>query len=316
LCLGAQGAAALIGPDGLSEWSLGGDAVSFGALGPDGLVFGNDRGELSMRLLVRERQLGQSLLCVPPEFAARTAAGGFVLTSRGGTSRVWGQGHWHTAGKLTRVVPAGDAFAAADGEQLILPWGGQSTVERDGVLLGAWPMGRLLLYKAPNELVFLGKDSRRTQFSAPTTPPEEVAFAASAPAAALRYRDSLYVINELGNPDPHAIAAREGLTPDRMALSADGQVLALTLGQLVRVVSVQGAEEHTLRTGVPPQAVALLFSGTVLATIERLELIFYEVATGRVLTRKAAQAEEMHAGGDATLHLVEGGKLRILRFPD
>lgn len=316
LCLGAQGAAALIGPDGLSEWSLGGDAVSFGALGPDGLVFGNERGELSMRLLQRERQLGFSLLCVPPAFAARAATGGFVVTSRGGTSRVWGQGQWHTAGKLARAVPAGASFAGADGEKLVLPWGGQSTVEREGVLLGAWASGKLLLYKAPNELVSLGKESRRTQFSAPTTPPEEVAFAASAPTAALRYRDSLYVVNELGNPDPHAIAAREGLTPDRMALSADGLVLALTLGQLVTVVSVQGPAEHTLRTGVPPQAVALLFGGTVLATIERLELVFYEVATGRVLTRKSATAEGMHAGGDAALHLVEGGKLRILRFPD
>lgn len=316
LCLGAQGAAALIGPDGLSEWSLGGDAVSFGALGPDGLVFGNDRGELSMRLLVRERQLGYSLLCVPPEFAARAAPGGFVLTSRGGTSRVWGQGQWHTAGKLTRVVPAGAGYAGSDGEQLILPWGAQSTVARDGVMLGAWASGKLLLYKAPNELVFLAKDSRHTQFSAPTTQPEEVAFAANAPAAALRYHDGLYLIDESGNPDARAITAREGLTPDRIALSADGLVLALTLGQLVTVVSVHGSAEHTLRTGVPPQAVALLFGGTVLATIERLELVFYEVATGRVLTRKAANAEEMCAGGDATLHLVEGGKLRVLRFPE
>jgi hypothetical protein len=59
--------------------------------------------------------------------------------------------------------------------------------------------------------------------------------------------------------------------------------------------------------------VALLFAGTILATLEDGDLVFYETASGRELMRHDAQAIAMAAAADATLHLVAGGQLRILR---
>lgn len=309
LCTAARGTAALATMTRLIELELGSSPVTFGALGPHGLVFGNESGEVSVRVLEPERALGTSLLLVPPGCTARALASGFVLTSAAGESRVQSGRGWEYAGAYTRVSPAAGGFAAQDGSNVLLPWG-----ERvEGTLLGAWPDGTVLVHK-PGELAFHSPEGHEPKALATPNPPDAVALAAHARHAVLRFRDSLWLA-AIDAPDARTLGERAPLTPDLLALSDNGGVLAIAVGQTVTVIDVQGGSVG-MRTHAPPTAIALLFGGTVLASAEPAWLSFYETASGRLLLRLSADVSDLHAAGDAALRMVEAGRLRLLRLSE
>ncbi|MBX3459458.1 MAG: hypothetical protein KF696_05730 [Planctomycetes bacterium] len=313
LCSASRGTVALAGPGAVTELEVSGSAVTFGALGPDGLVFGNEGGETSVRVLEAERELGRALMLVPPGCIARAEAGGFVLTTDTGFSRVHTGAGWVAAGTLTRVVPAGAGWAAQDGESVLLPWGETLASSRDGALAGAWPDGTVLLQK-PGELLFLGPEIRFPCALAATGAPDDIALAATAHTAVLRFRDSLYLATARG-PDARPLTDRAGLAPDMLALSADGRHVAAVVGQTVNVLA-PGSQAQAVRVASPPRAVALLFEGSVIASAEMGSLAYYEVVTGRLLLRRPADVTALHAAGDNALHLVEGGRMRVLHFSE
>lgn len=310
-CMAADRAMAVMRGGDVQEWAPGAERVAFAALAANGLVYGDRRGQLATLPRPAEHYLGSSLLAVPSGFGARAHAGGFTLVSPGGNSAAWAAGEWHTAGPLADVLPAEGGFAAMSGDAILLPWGERVSSEREGLLLAAWPSGSVLLWKAPDETVFLSSVSRDSQRTPPSAP-DDAAIAANAYAAALRFGEDVRVLYREGRHRPWTAAFEQA--PELIALAADGGTLAASMGSVVQVMDRDGSR-FSFRTSAAPARLALLFSGSVLATLEDGDVAYYETATGRLLARDAAKATDLSAAGDAELNIVAGGFLRVLAIP-
>lgn len=291
----------------LREWTLGGYTLSFIERHPRGLVFANRKGELSVRGQDDSALGGVPLRMVPPGYAPEALAHGFTLQTPGLERFVLQRGRVRALGTVPGVVLAPQGPAWIEGG-LILPGGLRRSEE--GVLLGAFADGRVLLFAHRQKLKLVGADSL-TEFLLPgERAPDALAVAAQAGVAAIRVRDTVYVADMAGDPAP--VANRLDVAPDLLALDARGTSLAIAYGALVVVHGLRGGPEQTVRASVAPRKLALLFGGSVLVTLEAAELVFYEVATGRELARAASDVTDLAASGDASLNLVAGGWLRTL----
>ncbi len=313
LCTGGSGEVALIGVGDPIEKRFSRSKLTFGALGPDGLIYGTPAGVLQV-LPLPVRDLGISLLKVPEWIEARAEPGGFVLASPGGDVRVFSAGQWHAAPAMTRVFPTAGAAAGSDGTSILTPWGERVAVKDAGRVLAGWPSGALLTQRQPNELALLSQHARREQLAVSPAPVDDVALASSRHVAAVRFGAAVHVCDFMDRPEPRAVAGLNDEVPGAMALSSDGQKLALARGLEVSVLTLNEVQPAAkVATARQPTAIALLFAGTILAALEDGDLVFYETATGRELMRYDAEASAMAAAADATLHLVAGGELRILQ---
>jgi hypothetical protein len=314
LCTGRSGEAALVGFGDTIEQRFSRAKLAFGALGPDGLIYGTQSGDLQVLPL---REVGTPLLIVPAGVDARAEPGGFVVTSQGGGAAVFSDGQWHEPAGMTRVFPGGGAFAGSDGTNVLAPWGARIPVKDAGRVLAVWPSGALLVQRHPNELGLLSQHARREQLAVSSAPLADVALASSRHVAAVRFGANVYVCDFMDRPEPRAVTGLNDDAPGAMALSSHGQVLALARGRNVAVLNLgERLPPATVPTLREPSAVALLFGGAILATLAGGDLAFYETASGRELMRFDVSAAAMCAAADSVLHLVMGGQLRILRVKE
>lgn len=291
------------------DWTLGGYTLSFVERHPRGLVFGNRKGELSVRVQDEFTLGGVPRRMVPPQFVPEALAHGFSLQSPQAERFVLQHGRLRALGAVLSVTLAPQGPAYDDGG-LVLPDGTRSPEE--GALLGAFADGRVLLFAHKQKLKLVGVNSL-TEFMLPgERAPDALTMSAQAVVAALRVRDTVYVADMRG--DPLAVASRLEVAPDLLALDAAGTALAVAYGPLVVIHSLRGGPEQTVRTSVAPRRLALLFRGTVLVALEAAELVFYEVATGRELVRGGTSVTDLAASGDASLNVVAGGWLRTVNL--
>lgn len=296
-------------PAGESEITLGGYGPSFAAWHESGLLFGNNQGEIGLRLDARGGP-GRPIALLAPQVTARAQPFGFVTGSPEGDRSVWllASGHSPLPG-ASRVFLAGPQVTLTSGEHSSFLGTGTT---QPGVLLGAG-VGGMLLWRTGAKLVAVRADgSTQPMDCAASTPPDDVAVAANFGAAVLRWQDALFLTDLRGDPRP--LVRTPGTSPDLMALAADGLTLALAAGSAVTVRDLAGGTERTLIVGQSPRAIALLYGGSVLAVAEADELVLYEVDGGRELARFAGAVESLAATPGNDLLLVTGGTLRAVEF--
>jgi hypothetical protein len=290
---------------------LGGYTLSFVGRHPQGWVFANRKGEISVRTEDSFRLLGESLHVVPPRFVAQPRAHGFVLRSPGAEVYALQREGVAALGHIVNVVLAPQGPAWVEGGSLHLPNGSLSNEE--GTLLGAFSDGSVLLFAQPQKLKHV--DSRSVQeFLLPGggRAPDPVVLAGGGDVAALRVGDNIFVCDMVSEPE--SIPGDAEVEPNLMALDASGSRLAVAYGATIVVRDLRSGEKASVRTSVAPGQVALLFGGSVLVTLESGELVLYEVATGRELLRAGGQVSALCAAGPASLHLVSDGQLHELKL--
>ena len=288
------------------EWTLGGYTLGFVERHPQGLVFGNRKGELSIRVQDEFRTIGSPVALVPPQFVAEPQAHGFILEGPGASRFALQAGRVQVLGDVTDVAlaPQGAAFSS---DALTLPGG--LVVREEGVLLGAFADGSVLLFSQQKlkHVTVRGV----SEFLLPgERVPDKTVLSAKASVAALRVGDNIYVGDMLS--DLVQVASRVDVAPDLLALDATGLHLAVAYGPTIVVGGLHDARTLTIRSSAPPKKIALLFAGTVLVTLEGGELVFYEVDGGRELLRAGGSVSDVAASGDASLNLVSDSMLHSL----
>lgn len=289
------------------EWTLGGYTVSFIERHPQGLVFANRRGELSVRVQDELRYMGLPVNAVPPQFSPEAQAHGFVLKAPGGDLFVVQDGVREIGSVLSvALAPQGPSWRGE--EVLHLP--GDNLSSEPGVLLGALSDGSAVLHDSPRKLKLVSAQGVTERLLPVERVPESVVVAAAARMVAMRIRDNIYVTDFAADPQP--VANRMEASPDLLALDATGARLAIAYGPTIVVQNLRDDAQFTVRTNAPPRQVALLFGGTVLVTIETGSLVFYEVETGRELLRTGTDVTSMAAGGERALNIVASNRMHRL----
>lgn len=290
---------------------LGGYNLTFIQRHAQGWVFGNRKGELSVRTDESFRLLGRPLHLVPPQFVPEPRAHGFVLRAPGGETLVLQGGQVRSLGSVVNVALAPQGAAWVEGGTLRLPTGQGS--EEHGTLLGAFADGRVLLFSQPQKLKHVGGGSVR-EFLLPGggRAPDPVVLSAQSDVVAFRMGAEIFVSDMLSNPA--AIAGRTEVEPNLMVLDATGACLAIAYGPTVVVHDLRDSSEHTVRSGGAPKRLALLFGGSVLVTLEGGELVLYEVATGRELIRAGSDVSDLCASGESSVRLVAGSRMFELKL--
>jgi hypothetical protein len=287
---------------------LGDTVPTFIERHPQGLVFGNRKGELNVRVNEDSPLIGRSLQVVPPGWSGEPQAHGFVVTGETGEQFVMIDGRWQSvaAGARVALTPTGPAWS---GDRLRLPDGGQ--VGGQGILIGGFSNGGVLLFAGGGKLRYMGRERVPEVLLPSELAPDAVSIAARARVAALRMRDTIYVTDF--REEPRAVPNSMEVAPDLLALDASGRYLAVAYGPTISVRELDGAEVF-VRTAAPPREIALLFGGSVLVTVESGELVFYEVGLGRELVRVGEDVTAIESSGDSALNLVAGGRLRKLNL--
>ena len=307
--VGRSGRVFTVGFSDKREWTLGGYTVSFVEQHSRGLIFGNRKGELSVRVQEELQLRGLPVHAVPPQFAPDAQAHGFVLKAPDGRVFVLQDRLRDVGAELNvRLTPAGPVWRGD--EMLQLPGGGRSA--EPGVLLGALGDGSAVLHHSPRKLKLVSQREVIERLLPVDRVPESVVVAASARVVALRIRDNVYVTDFGADPEP--VASRMDASPDLLALDASGVSLAIAYGPTIIVQQVDGDIEYTVRANTPPRQIALMFGGTVLVTVEAGSLVFYETATGRELIRAGVDVTSIATAGDGALNIVAGSRLYKLRW--
>lgn len=301
--IGRSGRTRLLSFRGSEDWTLGGYTLSFLERHPQGFVFANRRGELSVRVQDSMRLAGMPLYDVPPDYPAEARAHGFIVVAPEGVFAV--QKQVVALGRSLSVALAPQGASWREGELLRLPGGRIS--EAQGVLLGAMPDGSVILHDSPSKLKLLSEGGVIERLLPADRVPEGLVVAAEAPVAAMRLRDSVYVTDFSTDPEP--VANRMQAAPDMLALDARGRRLAIVYGATVVVRVLGSDQEFSVRTGTSALQVALVFGGSVLVANEGGELVYYEVETGRELLRAGAGVSSFAAAGDASLNIAAEGRL-------
>lgn len=292
---------------GKREWTLGGYTVSFVESHPQGLVFANRRGELSVRVRRELRYMGPSIHTVAPQFMAEAHAHGFVLKAPDGGLFVV-QHDVRAIGLRLSVALSPQGVCWREGDVLRLPGAGLS--REPGVLLAATSNGSAVLHDSPRKLKLVSTNGVLERLLPVDRVPEGLVVASDARVVALRIRDSVYVTDFDADPEP--VANRLEASPDLLALDATGVRLAIAYGPTIVVQSLVSDTGYTVRTNAPPRQIALLFGGTVLVTIETGGLVFYEVETGRELVRAGTDVGSIAAAGERALNIVASNRLHRL----
>lgn len=287
---------------------LGDTVPTFVERHPQGLVFGNRKGELNIRANEDSPLTGRSVRVVPPGWRGEPQAHGFIVTGPRGEQFVKQRGRWQAvpAGGRIALTPRGPSWS---GEDLRLPDG--THVENEGVLIGGFADGGVLLFAGGGKLRYERHGEVAETLLRNELAPDTVSVAAQARVVALRMRDSIYVTDFAD--EPRLVANSIQVSPDLIALDATGGHLAVAYGP---TVSVRGPDGHErfVRTSAPPREIALLFGGSVLVTVERGALVFYEVRLGRELARAGRNVTGVKASGVGALNLVADGRLRTVDF--
>ncbi|MBZ0135522.1 MAG: hypothetical protein K8I27_03995 [Planctomycetes bacterium] len=307
---GRSGRAFTMSFAGKREWVLGGYTLSFMERHSQGLLFGNRRGEVSVRVLDESRDLGLSRHVVPPRFTPEARGHGFVMRAPDACLFVVRGHEVQSMGELLSAELAPQGPAWREGDTLRLPGGGVS--HEQGVLLGAMRDGSVLLHDSPRKLKLVTPDGVIERLLPVDRVPETVVVAAGARVTAMRIRDDVYVTDFRADPEP--VGGRLEASPDLLALDATGTRLAIAYGATVLVQAVSDESTYTLRTATSPRQIALLFEGTVLVTIETGALVFYEVETGRELTRAGTEVTSIAASGTRSLNIVASNRLHELSW--
>ena len=305
--IGRSGRMITLSFSGKREWTLGGYTLSFVERHPQGLVFGNRKGELSVRAQEEFRTIGVPLTMVPPQFVAEPQAHGFTLQGPNAERFTLQAGRVRTLGTVADVAlaPQGPAFSS---DVLTLPGG--LIVREQGVLLGAFADGSVLLFAHSQKLKRVSAGGVSEFLLPGERAPDATVVAAAALVVGLRVADTVYVSDMAS--DLQQIASRVDVAPDLLALDAGGTHLAIAYGPTVVVHDLHADSAVTVLTGAAPKKIALLFEGTVLVTIESGELVFYEVVSGRELLRAGGSVTDLQASSDASLNLVSGSWLHSL----
>jgi hypothetical protein len=306
--VGPYGHVVTVNFSGVRDWTLGGYTLSFIERHTYGLVFANVKGELSLRTQPEFVTTGRPLHLVPPEFSARPTAHGFILAAPDGERFVVQGGRVRGAIRSQNVELAQQGPAWVD-RGLILPDGTIST--EPGVLRGAFADGSVLLFLAP-KLKRVSAKGVDEFLLAGDRVPDSIVIAAETRVAALRIGDTVYIADM--ESDPQAVAGRRDVAPDLIALDAGARRLAIAYGPTVVIRDLRENVELTIRTAASPKQIALLFGGSVLATIETGELVFYEAEGGRELLRAGADITDIEAAGVGSLNILADGILRSLAF--
>lgn len=293
---------------------LGGYTISFIERCGQGWLFGNRRGELSVRADESLRMLGEPLHMVPPQFVADPRANGFVLRAPGADVFVLHENKVYDLGLVADVAIAPQGPAWFQDARLHLPGGPLS--QEEGKLLGAFADGSVLLFSNPQKLKHLYGGSIQ-EFLLPDggRAPDPVVLSVEGSVAAYRIGGNIFTCDLQSDPEP--VSGRPEISPNLMALDFRGEALALAYGATIDVRLLDGGELRTVRTLAAPQEIALLFGGTVLASLEAGELALYEVSTGREMLRVSADVSALCASGDGALHLIAGSYMLELNLqPD
>ncbi len=289
-----------------AERTLGGYGPTFAAWHGQGLVFGNARGDIGLRVFEGP---GRCLAVLPTQLTAQAQAFGFVTSGPEGDrcALLPGQGVLALTG-ASRVQITGSELALTRGDST--SWGSRAPMA--GTLLGGGE-GGVLLWRGAGRLIVVRQNGPGTELRCVVdSAPDDVAVAADMSAALFRWQDALYRSDLRG--DPQRLGGHAESSPDLMAISTDGSTSAVSTGTTVTVRTSDGTE-RSLMTATAPQALALLFRGSVLASAESGSLALYEVDGGRELARFAGVVSSMAATPADALLLVCPGSLRILEFP-
>lgn len=290
---------------------LGGYNVSFVERRAQGWLFGNRKGELSVRADDSLYLRGEPLHLVPPQFVADPRTNGFVLRAPGADVFILHRNTVYDLGLVADVAiaPQGPSWFM-DG-RLRLPDGQLS--QEEGKLLGAFSDGSVLLFSNPQKLKHLYGGSIQ-EFLLPDggRAPDPVVLSAAGSVAAYRIGGRVFVCDLQSDPEP--ISGRPEIPPNLMALDAAGELLALAYGATIDVHALKTGTVQTVRTAASPLEVALLFGGSVLVSLESGELVLYEVSTGREMLRVDADVSALCASGDNSLHLIAGSQMFALNL--
>ncbi|MCB9895494.1 MAG: hypothetical protein H6839_13685 [Planctomycetes bacterium] len=289
------------------EWMLGGYTLSFIGRHPQGLVFGNRKGELSVRVQEEFRTVGMPLMMLPPQYVAEPQAFGFVLHAPDSDCFAVLDGQVRALGNVAdaAIAPKGAAFSS---DVLTLP-GGLISREQ-GKLLGAFSDGSVLLFAHGQKLKHVGSGGVSEFLLPGERAPDATVLSSAGLVAAVRVADTVYVSDMAS--DLQQLASRVDVAPDLLALDAAGAHLAIAYGPTVVVHGLGDESSETVRTIASPKEICLLFEGSVLVSLEAGELVFYEVASGRELLRTGGSVTDVAASGDASLNLIAGGWLHTL----
>lgn len=289
----------------LTSMSLGEDAPTFAEVLPDGLAFATARGRWGLRADMEGQAHGRAITTTPPGMRAMLHAHGFAYATRNGEYVAQG-GNWppelHQAVFYTVQGPA-----TFNGATLRLP-SGQEVGAAEGVA-AVCADGSVLLARG-NGLVLWAAGTESAVTGLPSGKPHAVCVAANARIALVRTDDAVYLCDFKG--PARLVEARRGVAPDLMALDADGMSCVVVYGNTASVGQTRQRSSAALTLTRPPADVALLFEGSVLASVEAGAIVCYEVATGRELLRLPGNAQGIESISRNELRVSSGGHLRIL----
>lgn len=288
-----------------SATSLGDGALTFAELLADGLLFANAAGQTGLRRDFGGQLQGAILGPVPRGMQADVQAHGHTLRARGKVY-VAEATQWPAAPQQ-EVFSTQAGPAIFNGATLRLPGGielaasgGVYAVCADGSALLARGTG-LVLGSSSGEVPVTGLPGAR---------PDAVVTAAMARRALIRVEDAVYYCDFAG--PARLLEPRRGVAPDMMALCADGISRVVVYGNTASVGSTGERASTTLTLPRAPGAVALLFEGTVLATLEQGDIACYEVASGRELLRLQCNARALQAVSRHELRVASESTVRLL----
>jgi hypothetical protein len=246
---------------------------------------------------------------VAPDVSAEVFPYGFILSAAGAERFALQQGRVQVHRPQSMAL-TGRGVAWFE-DQWHLPDG--SVRDETNMQLGGFSDGSVLLFvQGARKLRQIGPGGTRECLLPVERIPEPVAIAAAADVLAFRLADTVYFADMVS--DPRAVAGRRDSSPDLIAIDALGRHVAVAYGQMTIVHSLAENRERTVLGNVAPREIALLFSGSVLVSLENGQMVFYETEGGREILRAGKDIASFMASGDDALNIASPGRLLELRF--
>ncbi len=218
-------------------------------------------------------------------------------------------GVWMSTTPCEKLLPTGAGFAAFSIDTASLDTGARVKAE---VLICALFSGGALVRGVTGDVSLLSPEGRITPLPGlARIAPDFVCVAAQSDVVLARSSSSALVIN-LAN----GFSVREIFAPGMPMLGAideHGKRVALPDRESIRILMLEGTGEVQAYPRGELRALAFLFDGSILCTLEGKELAFYDSASGRELLRRPTTATNM-SGAQDRLFLVCPEELRELRL--